>query len=259
MDLKTAFEKQFVGLGREELLNFCDTLGVAYVPQNNDKSLRKKLLEIMGDYRELLITDEGVAPAGDAEVPEQLDIDTLAQLNLRAQGQWQGRRRNIELHRAFDYESQAPQFFGWGNLHVYVPFGGVNPLPYPIYNILSDTAKGERLVRRRNVDHDGRIFYREEWVPAQRFMFTDHGDDPTTAHLPTDLQHQTRMMWDMSGGFKDYSLLQFRDLCRRLRIPATDEWKGAEMKARIKAVIGLTHEGLYARPGQRTPEKTAAA
>jgi len=261
MDLKTAAENDFEHCERDELVVFCDVLGVEYLPQNNAKALRKKLLEQLGRYTELLAGGTGDDKSAPAFEGEDLDVDELTSLNLKAQGKWQGRRRRIVLHRAADHVSTFPQFFAWADLHCYIPFGEECAIPFPIWNILDETTRGQRLIRKRRVDEDGRIYYEEVWVNSQRFMFSDLGDDPETAHLPRDMHEQFRWMHHKTDSYDGYSLQQFKDMCRMLKVPLTQDnvrtYKMADYKRRICSTIGLG-AGL-AHPLARTPKKKKEA
>ncbi len=263
MNFKDAAEVKFEESSRDDLVVFCDTLQVEYLPQNNAKSLRKKLLEALGVYHELIVGGEGLdSTTVLPQLPsvQQMDVDTLVALNLRSQGKWQGKRRRIVLHRALDYESIIfPQFFAWEGLHVYVPFGVVCDIPWTIWSILTQSNDGKKLYRRRKQDEEGRIHYEDEWLPTQRFMITDYGVTPDTEHLPEDIQHQMRMMWEATDGFDGYSENQFREICRLLRIAIPEEWKTQDMKMQIKRIIGLVAGSTLASPAARTKRKKAAA
>jgi len=249
MDLKTAAETQFAECERPELSEFCDILGVAYLPQNNAKTLRKKLMEQLGVLTEVIAANvqekTELAKAPDFDGGE-LTMDVLAAINMRPQGTWQGRRRVIVLHREASHTTTFPQFFAWEDLHCYIPWGVEAPIPFPIWNILFSTTQGNRLIRKRRVDEDGRIFYEEHWVNDQRFMFTDLGDDPATAHLPRDIQEQFRWMWFKTDGFDGYSLRQFADIARRLKIPKPIDqtWQLHDYKNKIAGLLGVLKDDL---------------
>jgi hypothetical protein len=256
MDLKTAAESSFENCSREEMIEFCDQLGVKYHPQNSAKNLRKLLLSQLGTYTEVEAEPEPEEQALDSS---GLEMAELANLNLRAQGSWQGRRRLITLHRAMEHESTFPQFFGWGGLHCYVPFGGgPHAVPYPIWNILLASQEGKRMERKRQTDSDGRIFFVETWLSSHRFMFSDHGDDPETAHLPCDLLEQTRWMWQKSHGFDQYSVAQIKTICNRLRINVPEDWKKDDMKTAIRSLIGLSTTDSLGAPAAGIPRRSAA-
>jgi hypothetical protein len=267
MDLRNAAENLFADCERDELVGFCDQLGVEYLPQHNGKHLRVKLLEQLGVLTEVIAahTQEKTALA---EAPDydggDLTMEQLAAINLRPQGKWQGRRRMIVLHREADHTTAFPQFFAWEDLHCYIPWGVEAPIPFPIWNILFSTTQGKRLIRKRRVDEDGRIFYEEHWVNSQRFMFTDLGDDPVTAHLPRDIQEQFRWMWHKTEGFDGYSLRQFQDIARRLKIhvPRDQTWQLHDYKNKIAGLLGANKDDLsvpLARAAKKQPKVKEAA
>ena len=237
MDIKTAAETSFEDSSIEELRGYCDRMGIEY-PKNATKiTLRKQLLTVLGEYRENYAgadnQPDGAIPTGD------LTALGLTRLNLRSQGKWGGRRRTIQLHRSMDHQSQFPQFMAWGRLHCYIPFGTVADIPYPIYNILLDTA-GQRLVRKKRTDDDGRIFYKESWVPTQRFMYTDFGVTEGTEHLPTGIINMVTMLHGLTDGFKGYSERQYRALCDRLSIQIKEDWTEADMRGAVLNRCGLS-------------------
>lgn len=261
MNFREAAEERFENCERDELVQFCDILGVEYLPQNNAKHLRDKLLAALGEYHEIVnpgSKDQQVFHEPPKELPK-LDAKVLSGLNLRSQGYWQGRRRRITLHRVMEYESTIfPHFFAWEGLHCYVPFGQQVDIPYSIWNVLQDANRGERIVRKRRVDDDGRVFFVESRVPVQRFMITDHGDTPGTEHLPTDVQDQVRMMWQVTNEFDGYSATQFRAICRLLKITVLEEWKASDMKMAIKRLVGLQEGSSLSEPEGRTPKRAVA-
>lgn len=262
MDIQEAAAAGFEGCEREDLLAFCDMLNVEYLPNHNNATLKKRLIAACSEYQEYAVDDTDVVdeteklqlpPAQNAD--GGLTLEQLAELNLTQQGVWGGRRRLVTLHRAMEHQSTAPQFFAWGQMHVYLPFGtGPHAIPYPIFNILVQAQSGQRLVRKRRVDEDGRVYYVDDWIPSQRFMFTDHGDDPGTAHLPTDLQDQHRRMWEMTKGFDGYSKMQFRELCRRLRIPIGPDITVTDMRILIGQTLGVRVNSL-GMPAAGIPRK----
>lgn len=263
MDLRTAAEKRFVGVERGTLTGFCDVLGVPYEGTTSVKVLRQSLLDALGVYHELAGGKPATNASVEIETPEyggdDVTVEDLFRLNLRPQGMWQGRRRIIMLHRAADHVTTYPQFVAWKELHCYVPYGVESSLPYPIYLILENTKAGRRLVRKRKVDEDGRIYYEEQWVPHQRFMYTDLGDDPATAHLPRDIREQYLWLYHKTNQFDGYSLRQIKDMARKLQIyirgEEAKEWQKSDYLARIKSVIGVGQP--LSAPAERTAKKVA--
>ncbi len=235
MNLRLAAESKFEGCKRDELVVYCQVLGVEVKEGHNVAHLRKKLLDTLGQYNELNLGDPADAQAAG---PKLTDMN-LADLNLSPTGKWQGRRRVVTLHRAAAYDSAFPLFLAWEGLHVYLPYGIKASIPWPIWKILDTTSEAKKLVRKRHTDDEGRISYREEWVPDQPYMYTDHGDDPDTALLPCTVMEAVRTMYEASDGLKTYNERQIREICRRLRIGAKREWDRATMLADIQIVLSI--------------------
>lgn len=233
MDLMKAAESGFDGADIDALRAYCDRMGIKYAMNNTADTLRKKLKKALGEYNEV-VEETGDENTESSIDPKHAEAMGLTNLNLRSQGKWDGKRRKIVLHRAMDHESTFPQFFAWGRLHCYIPFGIEADIPYPIFNILKDTA-GSRLIRRRKTDEDGRIFFQEEWVPTQRFMYTDMGDDPDTMHLPDSMRDMVRRLFKVTDEFAGFSERQYRELCTRLLIDIKRTWEAVDMRAAIIA------------------------
>lgn len=254
MNFKSDAENKFKDCDRETLVQYCDMWGLEHKPNHGAAHLRKLLLEGLNQYHETVNLAPGEKAIETNPMPEhkRLTPEEIVGLNLRSQGHWQGKRRRITLHRAMEYESTVfPHFFAWEGLHCYVPFGNPVDIPYAVYNILMEANTGKKLVRKRKVDEEGRIFYEETWVPVQRFMFTDHGVTPETEHLPEDIQDQMRMLWEATNGFDGYSASQFRQICRMLKIRVREDWKSPDMKGAVKRLLGLGVESELASPAAR--------
>ena len=232
MDLMKAADNQFKGEDLEALRAYCTRLGVEFHPNMNASTLRKKLTAALGEYNEV----------SDGEREEPLDITTqknaireLVSYNLKPAGTWEGKRRMIQLHRSMSHDNTTrPQFFAWGRLHCYVPFGVQCSVPYPIYNILKDTT-GKRLERLRKVDDEGRIFFKDNWVSTERFMYSDLGDDPETINRPASERERVAELYQLTGGFANFSERQFRAICLSVHVAPQKEWTVADMKGAIMA------------------------
>lgn len=238
-DLNTAIQNGFEAADIDALRNYCDRVGIAYSKSHNVNTLKKMLIAAVAEgskhYGESF--DEAVNIMTPDE--KQIEISRLVKLNLKAQAGWEGRRRKIILHRAMAHESTRPQFFAWGRLHCYVPMGVECSVPTPIFNILVNTA-GQRLTRIRRQDDEGRIYFEDKWVPTQRFMYTDLGDDPATAHLPESMIDMVRMLHGLTDGFEGYSVRQLREICSRLFIGVKEGWERADFLGAIEAKCGLS-------------------
>lgn len=238
MNLRLAAERKFEGCERDELVVYCQVLGIEVKDGNNAPQLVKKLLDTLGQYNEFNISD----PADTKSTMKQLEDMNLAQLNLSSTGGWQGKRRVVTAHRAAAHDSTYPLFLGWENLHVYLPYGVKASLPWPIWKILEGTTEAKKMISKRHIDDEGRVSYRQFWVPDQPYMFTDHGTDPETANLPSSIIDAMRMVYHASNGLDKYSERQLREICRRLRIPAKAEWDRDRMSFTIQATLGIPIE-----------------
>lgn len=223
----------FEGQELEALRGYCERLDISFSKNHNATTLRKMLSAAMAEKSE----HYAEVYDGDDEESNRLKALKLTSLNLRSQAGWQGRRRKIILHRAMEHESSRPQFMAWGRLHCYVPMGVECNVPFPIWNILQLTA-GRRLTRKRRQDDEGRIHYEDVWVPAQRFMYTDMGDDPETIGLPTDMQDMIGQLYEATKHFANYSENQFREMCHLLMISIKPTWGAHEMRSAILERVG---------------------
>ena len=231
-----AAESEFAGAELADLRDYCDRIGLVYSKNHNTDTLRKMMRKAMAPgsdhYGEVSLKE--LSPE-----EKRLKAVGLVKLNLRSQAGWTGRRRMITLHRSMAHESTRPQFFAWGRLHCYVPMGIAVPIPYPIWEVLQLTA-GTRLIRRRKVDEEGRIYYVDDWVPNVRFMYSDMGDDPATKDLPKNMLDMITQLYKLSDKFKGYSERQLREICLRLSISVKKDWDAVEMMAQIEAKCGVT-------------------
>jgi len=232
MDLLKAAANEFDGVDLEALRSYCERLEIEFHPNMNASTLRTKLTAALGEYQELA----GKEKAKPLDVPSRkAEVKKLVGYNLKATGNWDGKRRVIQLHRSLSHDNTTrPQFFAWGRLHCYVPFGVVCEIPYPIWNVLLDTA-GNRLERKRKVDDEGRIYYKDNWVPSQRFMYSDMGDDPKTADRPESERQRIARLYDLTEGFLNFSERQFRAMCLAVHVSPRETWTVADMKAAILA------------------------
>lgn len=250
MDLMKAAENEFEGADLDALREYCERMGIEYHPNNNADTLRKRLTAALGEYREV----SGEDTDGLGVSSQQQKIKALVGINLRSTGKWEGRRRMIQLHRSMSNENTSrPQFFAWGRLHVYVPFGVACSIPYPIWNILKDTS-GKKMERKRRVDDDGRIRFEEVWVNNERFMYSDMGDDPATAHLPVSELDRISRLHDLTNGFKGYGTRQFRAMCLALHITPQADWEPQDFRNAVLRRCGLTDSHV----DLSTPEEAAA-
>lgn len=255
MNLRIAAESKFEGIELDELKVYCSVLGIEVKEGHNAGHLRQKLLKTLGEYNELNISD----PEDEAASAKALDDMALSDLNLSSTGRWQGKRRIVTLHRAAAYDSSFPLFLAWENLHVYLPYGMTASLPWPIWKILYETSNAQKLVRKRHIDPEGRISFREEWVADQPYMYTDEGTDPETANLPGTLIEAVRMMYHASEGLKGYNRRQLVEVCRRLRVKVDRKWTDDEVIERIQTVLSIPLSLGDAAGGGTTAREAATA
>lgn len=235
MNLREAAKDKFEGCEKDELVVYCQVLGIEVKDGHNAPQLRKKLLETLGQYNELSIGD----PAEAKLDMKRLEDMNLAQLNLSSTGKWQGKRRVVTLHRSAHHDTNYPMFLAWENLHVYLPYGVRASLPWPIWKILEQTTTAKKMISKRHIDPEGRVTYRQHWIDDQPYMFTDHGTDPETANLPSSIIDAMKMVYHASDGMKDYNERQVREVCRRLRISVPATWDLTQMLFTIQATLGI--------------------
>jgi hypothetical protein len=235
MNLRLAAESKFEGCEKDELVVYCQVLGIEVKDGHSKPQLRKLLLDTLGQYNELNIAD----PADQVADAQRLEDMNLAQLNLASNGIWQGKRRVVTLHRAAHHDTSYPLFLGWENLHVYLPYGIKASLPWPIWKILEQTTDAMKMISKRHIDDEGRVSYRQHWVPDQPYMFTDHNDDPDTQNLPGTIIEAMRMVYHASGGLEKYEPRQLREMCRRLRIPIRPDWEIDRLIQMIQATLSI--------------------
>ena len=254
MDLLTAAANEFDGADLDALRDYCTRLEIEFHPNMNASTLRGKLTAALGEYQEM----SGKEPNVPLDVPSRnAEIKKLVGYNLRATGNWDGRRRVIQLHRSLSHDNTTrPQFFAWGRLHCYVPFGIQVEIPYPIWNVLVDTS-GQKLERKRKVDDEGRIYYKDNWIPTQRFMYSDLGDDPKTADRPTGERERIARLYDLTNGFENFSERQFRAMCLSVHVSPKKEWSPADMKGALMARCNIAQSHVDLSVGEN--EETVAA
>lgn len=249
MDLLKAAAIEFDGIDLEALRSYCERLEIDFHPNMNASTLRNKLTAALGEYQEL----SGKEPGEPLDVPSRdAEIRKLVGYNLKATGIWEGKRRTLQLHRSLSHDNTTrPQFFAWGRLHCYVPFGVVVSIPYPIWNVLLDTA-GKKLERKRKVDDEGRIYFKDNWVPTQRFMYSDMGDDLETADRPASERERVSRLHDLTNGFENFSERQFRAVCLSVHISPKPEWTVADMKGAIMARCNIAHSHVDLTKGEES-------
>lgn len=235
MDLNDAAKNEFEGADLEALREYCDRLKIDYHPNMNADTLRKRLTAALGEYRET----HGEEPEGLDVSSQREKIKELVGYNLRSTGKWEGKRRRIRLQRSMSHDNTSrPQFFAWGRLHVYVPFGVDVDIPYPIYDILKNT-RGKKLERKRRVDDNGRVYFEEVWSDTERFMYSDMGDTPETINRPASEHERIRMLHDLTDGFKGYGERQFRAMCAALHITPRKDWVPEDFRSAVLQRVGL--------------------
>lgn len=209
--MEEALKTGFATSTREELLEYCQLMGIDKInPQGTIQSLVDAINAALG-----------FAPTGapDARRPAPPKSAVIPPVNLTPHGKWGGRRRRIILPRPEGSTLARAKGFGWnGKATFYVPYDETVAIPYPIYNILKDTKKPRpKRVEMRNPD--GSTEMTTGW-DHNSIPFTDLGDDPVTAHLPTSLTE-----WYQDKGQQFYFNLGERDLrtvASKLDIPTTD-------------------------------------
>lgn len=208
--LEDAINQRFEQSTRDELLTYCEELGITDVRPNAELSDIKSRI-----YGALGIADRQSAPSGQG-VGRVFKSNVLPEMNLTPSGKWGGRRRRIVVPRpASATKSERAMPIGWnGKATYWLPYNEPVAVPYPIYNILKQLT-----IRRpiqKTVDGPGETKEITTAWEFDPFPMTDFGDDPSTAHLPCSLTE-----WYQEKGPDFFKKLSERDLtliCTRLDV-----------------------------------------
>lgn len=194
--LEDALNQGFEHSTREELVWYCETLGLDTIdPKGDVEKIKDALFSSLGHTR------PGLAPRTSSRVIPTSKV--VPPVNLTPFGRWGGRRRRIKLPRPEGAKFARAEGFGWnGKATYWCPFGEVVSVPWPIYAILKDTKKPT--AKTVPVGNAGE--FTTAW-DHDSTPFTDLGDDPITADLPTSMTE-----WYQDKGPEFYEKLGARDL-----------------------------------------------
>ena len=213
--MEDALASGFENSTREELEFYCNTMGLDNINLKGD----------MQSIKDALNAALGFAPSGPTRRPAHKappPSNVIPPMNLTPHGKWGGRRRRIKLPRPDGTTNAKAEPFGWnGKATYWLPYDEVVAVPWPIYMILVDTKK-PRMKQVKTTNADGATEITTGWDHTER-AFTDIGDDPVTAHLPTSMTE-----WYQDKGHEFYAKLGQRDLrtvAAKLDIPTLDDGK----------------------------------
>lgn len=173
--LAEAANDNFNAVTDDEMDSYCDQLNIP-VRKNSTRA-----------WKEAQIRDklEHGTKAGIVETTQKAPRDIRGkQLNLRAMGRWEGRRRRVILTAQEQDTKSSWRCISWDGNQILVHTDMEVSIPYPHYNILKDASR--EIYTVRNVPTPGGGIERQESTRyTQHIPYQDLGDDPTTAHLPT--------------------------------------------------------------------------
>lgn len=222
--MEDALTSGFENSTREELVNYCELMGIDNFDANGPiQSIKDTLNAALG-----FGPSTGPMRREAGKPPPQSSV--ICPYQLTPHGKWGGRRRRIELPRPDGNTVARAEAFGWnGKAPYYLPYDEPVSVPYPIYMILVDTRK-PRMKQVRTQAGDGSTEITTGWDHVTR-AFKDYGDDKITEHLPCSLTE-----WYQDKGQKFFVDLGQRDLrtvATRLDVATQD----AERKTRPNSDI----------------------
>lgn len=198
--IEDAIASRFENSTREELLGYCEELGIGDVrPGTELRSIKDRILAQLGMVERASGDKTRTAPRFASKI--------LPEINLTPQGRWGGRRRRVRIPRpATATKSERAIPIGWnGKATYWIPFDEPVALPWPIYQILMQT-RAKRPVQRETDGPNGVKEITTAWE-FDEFLLQDMGDDPATADLPSSLTG-----WYQDKGVAFYRTLSERDL-----------------------------------------------
>ena len=216
--LTQAIQADFEGVDRKELEAFAAYMGVEYHPNIGDERLRGRILEKLGKGPVEMTAEDGVVTPNAPGKPDGLlSIPELMGLNLGPNGAWEGRKRMVSIVRPDEYKGNNAHPFNWGRYRVMIPWGRPVSVAYPIFDIIKN-ANFKEVYQVRTAGRDGTPKIVNEFTTLNRFRFTDMGDDPATAHLPTSQQDQFSQIAERSNFFEGWDVRKMTRTARRLNL-----------------------------------------
>lgn len=206
-----ALKRGFETSTREELLFYCENLGVDRIDKNGDIS----------KIKDAIFQSLGMARPGPAARPTNLReaprSSVIPPYNLTPHGRWGGARRRVMLPQPEGAKIARARAFGWnGKATYYLAYNEVVNVPYPIYAILLDM----RMPRAKQipVGDNGEVTTGWDFTPLP---FTDLGDDPLTC----DLAHSLTEWYQEKGEqfFIDLGDRDLRTVAQALEVPYLDK------------------------------------
>lgn len=197
--LEDALKTRLENSTREELLAYCEELGISDVRPTADlTSLKNRIFTTLGVVERAIQTGQ----AG----PQLYRSKILPPMNLTPSGLWGGRRRRIRVPRpAWATKNERAMPVGWnGKATYWLPFNEPIDVPYPIYNILRQT-KTRRPIQIETDGPGGTKEITTGWE-FEDFTMEDMGDTPGQSHLPCSLTE-----WYQEKGPRFFMELSGRD------------------------------------------------
>jgi len=191
--LAEAANDNFNGVTPDELDSYCEQMNV---PVRKNSTMDWKLAQVRAAL-------EQGAKAGIVETNQKAPRDIRGkQLNLRAMGRWEGRRRKVIMLEQEQDTKSSWRCISWDGNQILVHTGMEVSIPYPHYNILKDASR--EIYTVRNVPLPGGGIERQESTRyTQHIPYSDLGDDPKTAHLPTSYIERAQIEARSKKYYKD--------------------------------------------------------
>lgn len=235
--LAEAANDDFNGSKPDELRLYCEQLNIPVRSNSKEDWMLTKLREATSVGAHTGTIESRVA------APRQIHGK---QLNLKPVGRWEGRRRIINIHESEHDVRSSWKDVSWDQNTVLIHTGRDVSIPYPHYEILKN-AVHEHVRRDQTMGQDGSIRITESIKYVKQMPFTDLGDDPATAHLPTswiDRQQQDCRAKNYYKGSKREHLTRLFSEMVDGSVPRETirEWSDEEVREQVINKLGLYEE-----------------
>jgi len=222
-------DNKFEGLTAAQLREAGAAIGVNFGPNTNEKTMRHKLLEKLGEGPQV-------------PEPQEHDQSTLPPVKMTRRMQrpklapgdkWEGRRQRVTIFRGRDEENHKSLLLYWNFAAATFPFDEQIDMPYPYYYRLK-TAKNYRVVQEPILTptESGtmiRTGTTNKVITTQKYTFTDHGVTPGTENLPIDILDY----WQTEAKRNNYF--------RKLRESTSGRHKLIQIRSDLMGTIGPAH------------------
>jgi hypothetical protein len=199
----------FADLGRDQLKQAAEMLGVEFAPQTNNDTLRKKLCEAIGTVDSTL--DAPTVSLIRQEVPSgpKFSLQTTPP-NLGPSGRWGGRYRRVRLVRTDYYKNFNAFPISWEGALKYFHFDAEIDMPWPYFEALRNMRE---TTITKVLSADGRSA-ETRTVTNQVLPFSDLGDTPGTENLPASMVEYVQRV---AAAHDNFAATARRDLVRIMR------------------------------------------